>query len=82
MKIELIPHWVLFDIIEFPDGSSEWRCFFMKALHKDNKVCYYLDSVELGIDYFSNTLYTSINIRLIAFSIHLQKKKKQRFKII
>jgi hypothetical protein len=82
MKLIFKLHWCLFDIINYNDDHCEWRCFFMKAIHKNNRICYYLDSAELGIQIYSNTQYTILELKLIAFTIGFQKNHKQRFKII
>jgi len=80
-KIDIIPHWKLFDVIEYPNGK-EWSILFVKFLVIEGRCSYYLDSIGLGIDLLRTSKYTSVSIRLIAFSLHFQKRKQRNLKLV
>ena len=82
IKFDLILHWKLFDMVEHPNGGWEVSSFFIKALFLKERTSYYIDTCGLGIDYLSTSKYNSFMIRLVAFSLHFQKKKAVGLKLV
>jgi hypothetical protein len=83
VRFDIIFHWKLFDIIEHLNGDTEVSVFFVKMLFfKSGRVCYYVDSCGVGLDFLSNAKYTSIMIKLIAFSLSFQFAKRQNLRLL
>ena len=82
MKIDFILHWKLFDMIELPDGGNEVSVFFVKMLYMKERTSYYIDTCGIGVDWFANTKYSSVLIRLFAFSINIQWKKHRKLRLL
>lgn len=81
-KIDIIWHWKLFDWVDYPDNSKEIQVLFIKMLFMKERTSYYFDNIGFGIDFLRNTKYDSLTVRLIAFSLHFQKRKLCNLRLV
>jgi len=82
LNVKFILHWKIFDMMEYPTGDWEVSIFFIKIASLSNgRLTYYVDSCGIGLEFLSNKVYTNVAIKLIAFSIEFQFKKKHLLKV-
>lgn len=82
IKINIIPHWRIFDLIEYPNGTTEVSIFFIKILSGNReRISYYLDTCGLGLELITNKIQAIINVKLIAFTLQFIYIRKHKLRI-